>query len=382
MKHPQIKQALSPALRKDRTIVLGTMLFGTGVVLQDDEKNSLWSLMSLMDGTRTIPEIVQDFIKKHPEVDIKSVSPAIRNLIRRGFAEDKKAPLPLTITPDEAKRYSRSAEYFAWVDRKERESPFEYQAILKKSCVTVVGVGGIGSSTAASLTALGIGNLHLIDFDNVELSNLNRQILYTEKDIGRNKVSVVENALKSRNSSITVSSQNLRIDTYKDMESLFKNRHMIILCADNPYEKLREWANEAALKTEIPWIEGYSGGPQYAVHLYVPFKTPCYICVNHFFEREIQKTGFVDPDVINRVLEIQPVIAPSVNIAGHHIALQTAYYLLGIKPFIWGRQYRQNLLELDHILSGKPKFWKECPMCGRNGMYGKDNIKSEKKNAR
>lgn len=384
MKLPLLKKSLLAAQRVGHRILLGTPLYASGVELQDDDNDSIWYLLSLMNGKRTIPQIIRAMQKKDPELEKDTIEDAIDDLLKEGFIEDAGAPHPENISPQEAKRYSRNASFFSWVDRQKRESPYTTQSILKQSKVTIIGLGGIGSAVALSLTALGIGDIYLVDSDRVESSNLNRQLLYTEDDIGKEKVTAAVISLQKRNSQIAITGQSLHVDSLEVMESLFSGRSLITLCADEPYEKLREWANAAALRTHTPWIEAYSGGPQCAMSLFVPFKTPCYACVVHFAREEEKSLQLVDPSVIDRRLEIQPVIAPTAAIIGDLIALQACYFLMGIKPYIMGRQYRQNLLELDHIISAEAKFWRDCPLCGEKGRYKKTRkiIHAEKRISR
>ena len=83
---------------------------------------------------------------------------------------------------------------------------------LKKKSVLLIGVGGVGEHVATYLLTNGVINLTIVDYDKVEISNLNRQILLTEKDIGRCKVDVVKEALLFRNSEANITSLNLKID--------------------------------------------------------------------------------------------------------------------------------------------------------------------------
>ena len=80
----------------------------------------------------------------------------------------------------------------------------EKQKILANSSILIAGVGGLGCTIAEALTRSGIGKLILIDKDIVEISNLNRQILYDNNDIGKSKVEVAKQKLKAINSNLNV----------------------------------------------------------------------------------------------------------------------------------------------------------------------------------
>ena len=99
----------------------------------------------------------------------------------------------------------------------------EGQMKLKKSSVLIVGTGGLGSPLALYLTAAGIGRLGLVDSDSVEDTNLNRQILYNEQDIGKQKVAIAKEKL-------TLLNRHVEIETYP-----------IQLIAENAAELMQEY---------------------------------------------------------------------------------------------------------------------------------------------
>ena len=86
------------------------------------------------------------------------------------------------------------------------------QVKLAESTVLIVGLGGLGSSASIYLTAAGIGHLILVDFDKVDLSNLQRQIVHSSEDIGRMKVDSASDHLRGRRGTRVVSEQSLLVD--------------------------------------------------------------------------------------------------------------------------------------------------------------------------
>ena len=109
--------------------------------------------------------------------------------------------------------------------------------LLRSKEVLIIGAGGVGQHVATYLVTNGIKNLTIVDFDKVELSNLNRQILLTEKDIGRLKVDVVKKALESRNSEANIKAINEKV-TSDNIFSITKNFKIIIDAVDNWETKL------------------------------------------------------------------------------------------------------------------------------------------------
>jgi len=123
------------------------------------------------------------------------------------------------------------------------------QEKLQKAKVLVLGLGGLGSAVAYYLSAAGI-NLGLLDKDNVALENLNRQILYNEKDIGRAKVVAAEKRLKQLNSKIKI--KNYKIDLLKvnkqKLDKIFKSFDVIVDCLDDLNAKFLAYEISKALK--------------------------------------------------------------------------------------------------------------------------------------
>ncbi|MFM9986748.1 MAG: ThiF family adenylyltransferase [Flavobacteriales bacterium] len=129
----------------------------------------------------------------------------------------------------------------------------ESQEKLQRSCVAIVGCGGLGTPVAIYLAAAGIGRLILIDHDNVSLSNLQRQVLFTENDIGQSKVERMTRRLLELNSSCEIVSQNVAISAINAVD-LLKEADVILDCSDN--FPTRYLLCDVSLKLGIPVVYG------------------------------------------------------------------------------------------------------------------------------
>lgn len=131
---------------------------------------------------------------------------------------------------------------------------------LKSKRVLIVGVGGVGQHVSTYLATNGVVNLTIVDFDKVELSNLNRQILLKEDDVGENKVDIVKIALMNRNSEVNITSINKRVNT-NNVSSLINDFDLVIDAVDNWETKLI--ISEESYKKHIPFlhigVDGYKG---------------------------------------------------------------------------------------------------------------------------
>lgn len=148
------------------------------------------------------------------------------------------------------------------------------QERLAQSKVVIVGLGGLGSFFLQYLVRAGIGKITIIDFDTVELSNLQRQILYDEWDVegGRLKVEVALEKMSRVNREVELSG----FTTYfspQNAEKLLLNHDLILDATDN-YET-RYLINDVAIKHSIPWIFSAVAGAFGMASVIIPGKTPC-----------------------------------------------------------------------------------------------------------
>ncbi len=121
---------------------------------------------------------------------------------------------------------------------------------LQRSRVLIAGLGGLGSTVAQLLVRTGIGTLHIVDHDTVEESNLNRQLLYTSKDIGKPKVEIAKKRLAEISAHTKVMPHKVKIDANFDMPDV----DVIVDCLDSFSDRfiLDEMAEEA----DIPLVHG------------------------------------------------------------------------------------------------------------------------------
>lgn len=149
-------------------------------------------------------------------------------------------------------RYSRLLEL--------KDINLEQFLSLAQKRVLIIGVGGVGQHVSTYLATNGVTNLTIVDCDKVELSNLNRQILLSELDLGKLKVEVVKSALLSRNSEAHINSISLKVDE-SNIDELVKGYDLVIDAVDNWKSKLI--IAKACKKNNIPLlhigVDGYKG---------------------------------------------------------------------------------------------------------------------------
>lgn len=132
---------------------------------------------------------------------------------------------------------------------------------LHSKKVLIIGVGGVGQHVSAYLITNGIKDLTILDFDKVEISNLNRQILLTEKDIGKYKVDVVKESLNAKNSDASIHSINAKVDKSSVGEIITSEFDVVVDALDNWEGKFL--ISDECHKKNIPFlhvgVDGMSG---------------------------------------------------------------------------------------------------------------------------
>ena len=150
------------------------------------------------------------------------------------------------------------------------------QQKLKSAKVLVLGMGGLGCPLSIYLASLGIGTIGIVDDDKVELSNLNRQIIYNVNDIGKFKVNVAKNKIKLINKKVVIKSFKLRVNK-NNIARLIKN--FDIICDGTDNFETRLLVNDHTLKQKKILISAaVSGFNGHIFKFNFKKKTPCYRC--------------------------------------------------------------------------------------------------------
>ncbi|MCI4344890.1 MAG: ThiF family adenylyltransferase [Thermoplasmata archaeon] len=368
MSNPSTKPALRPFRLPNGQILLARDVYGLGVTLHDDAGGTLWSLLRLMDGSRDLSALVRGMRKLRPRLTAGAVRRAVAELRRIGVVEERGGARASRLPAAEADRYSRNLDYFSLVTLGTSRPAVSLQRQLRDARVTILGVGAIGSSTAESLAAAGVGHLRLYDPDLVETSNLNRQLLYRSADVGRPKVDVAAEHLRALNPHLRVTAERRQVEAPGDLPPLLQDCDLFVLGADRPHEILL-WTNDAAVASRTPWLENSYSGPRCAIALFVPGRTPCLRCLQHQLASRQRAQGTLDGANLFPEATDNAVIAPTAGIAGHYGALRALYFLTGLRREEEGWMLHLNLWRLDDLRVVRTRYWKGCPACG-SGSHG------------
>ena len=220
----------------------------------------------------------------------------------------------------------------------------EGQRRLKKSHVIVVGLGGLGCASATYLTAAGVGHITLVDFDVVELSDLNRQVLYWEEDIGEKKVLVAQRKLSKLNPTIKIIPIFAKV-TQKNVFSMIDGAQVVVDGLDNLVT--RHIINSACVKYKIPYIYGGVSRLRGMITTIIPGKTPCLACI---YPEGSQGGGGLG------VLGVIPALIANLQ------ALEAIKLLIGQTPSLAGKLLRFNGNDLKFRIDDIKRN-EDCKVC-------------------
>ena len=226
-------------------------------------------------------------------------------------------------------RYDRQLRYFADLAPDGLSAP-DCQLRLRDARVLVLGVGGLGSWAAISLACCGVGELTLVDGDSVELSNLNRQILYSEEDIGRPKAAVAAAAIARFNPGVRVAPVARTLGTPEEIAAAVRGSSLVVDAADRPAHDIERWVNAACFEHGVPYIT-MSHFPPFARvgPLYVPGETGCFNCQERAYRRSYE---LYDHLVEQRRGSPSPAatLGPVCAFVGGQVALDVVHQLTGL----------------------------------------------------
>ncbi len=200
------------------------------------------------------------------------------------------------------------------------------QEALLNSHVMIIGLGGLGSPASMYLASAGIGHLSLVDFDEVDLSNLQRQIVHDTDSINELKVESAKRRLEALNPEIKISTHSKKMSA-DDLSPLLSNVDLILDCSDN--FDTRYALNDLAFEKAIPLVSGAAIGLQGQITSF-DFRqdeSPCYRCLYPSQAENEQQANCAE----------NGVLGPLVGIIGSMQALESCKILLNIGKHLQGR---------------------------------------------
>ncbi len=250
----------------------------------------------------------------------------------------------MSFTEDQIKRYSRHIIL--------PEVGGKGQKKLLSSKVLLIGAGGLGSPAAYYLAAAGIGTIGIVDFDIVDLSNLQRQILHSTNDIGKPKVESAKETLTALNPDVKVIPYKEKL-TSENIFGIIKDYDVIVDGCDN--FPTRYLVNDACVLSGKVNVHGSIFRFEGQATVFDPKNGPCYRCLYP----EPPPPGMVPSCQEAGVLGVLPGIIGTIQ------AIETIKILLGIGKTLTGRLLIFDALKMS-FRELKLKKNPQCPLCGDN----------------
>jgi sulfur-carrier protein adenylyltransferase/sulfurtransferase len=248
------------------------------------------------------------------------------------------------LTPQEIARYSRHLIM--------PEVAMDGQKRLKAAKVLLIGAGGLGSPLGLYLAAAGIGHIGIVDFDVVDFSNLQRQVLHTTRDVGRRKLESAAEHLRAINPEIEVSTFETRI-TASNAFDLIEPYDVIIDGTDN--FPTRYLVNDACVLLDKPNVYGSIFRFDGQASVFYPPQGPCYRCLYP----EPPPPGMVPSCAEGGVLGILPGVIGCIQ------ATEAIKLILQKGATLIGRLLLYDALEMK-FRELRVRRNPQCPLCGEN----------------
>ena len=245
------------------------------------------------------------------------------------------------LSEKELDRYSRQVML--------QEIGYQGQLKLKQSRVCVVGVGGLGNPITTRLAAMGVGKIRIVDRDVIELSNLHRQTMFDEDDVGQVKVETAAKKLRKLNNDIIIEELPVSINDYTALDAV-DGCDVVIDALDSV--NARYSLNRACIEKKIPFVTGAAVGVTGQTFTIVPNESACYYCLFAALDEDSMPTCSIEG------------VHPSIlSIIGGIEVSEAVKIITGKKPSL---QDKVLHVDLENLIFNFTKVSRveECSVCG------------------
>lgn len=357
---PRIKQVYNVFYLAGRIRVDG----GTACAFEIEDPDGRYTeLLMLLDGTRTVAGIETELAGRFGPGEVID---GLNVLEENSFLEDAAGEVPAELTENDIERYAPNLNFFRFIAGP-GESCYAPQAKLKQAKVTVIGMGGIGSNVCLALAELGVGHIRAVDFDRVELSNLNRQVLYSTPAIGQLKADVAAQRMRDFNPDIEFVTDGRRISSLADMAAVVDGDppDFLYCLADKPMGYIDFWANEVCVPRGVPFAAASIASPVGTAYSVLPGSGPCYQCrVDSELAAEPQLAEELEYVRQHEVRGKNGALGPACMMLAYFLSYEFLRHRLGLCPLLT----ESKIFEIDFVTFAQQ--WHDfprrpdCPVCG------------------
>jgi adenylyltransferase/sulfurtransferase len=245
------------------------------------------------------------------------------------------------LSEKELDRYSRQVML--------EEIGYQGQLKLKRSKICVVGVGGLGNPIVTRLTAMGVGNIRIVDRDVIELSNLHRQTMFNEDDVGQVKVEIAAKKLRKLNPNVTIEELPVSINDYTAFD-VVDGCDVVVDALDSV--DARYALNKACIEKKIPFVTGAAVGVTGQSFTILPNESACYHCLFPALDEDSMPTCSIEgvhPSILSIIGGIEVSEAVKI-ITGKEPSLKNKVLHVDLENLIF------NFTKVSRV--------EECSVCG------------------
>jgi molybdopterin/thiamine biosynthesis adenylyltransferase len=334
----------------------------------DDADGRVGCLLKLMDGTRETDDVFTELAQVHPETTRAEFDEAIAELDASRLLQDAAAD-PGVLTETQRERWSRNIGFFETVASL-TTSKYEFQRRIRDTKVAMLGVGGVGSHVLMDMVALGFMDIRIVDFDTVELSNLNRQVLYGDHALGRSKVELAAEWARRFHRDVRVETVDRMLSSADEVYAAVHDRDIVVGAIDRPKTRGMAWLNEGCVRAGAALITGGVETQRTLHYTIVPGVSGCIQCW--------QSAALADP-MTRRIFDLDREIEDAGQRSGEDVAalsslvtLQTAFLVNELVRLATGSAPPLAVGRLLQALFHNPvlraaETWRrdpDCAVCG------------------
>lgn len=359
--HPRLKGTVEMLETLDGSIYLIPPSGGTDFYFPNASAADR-ALLYMLTGAKPASQIADELARTHA-VSVDEVIESISDMADVGLLDDANAA-SMDISPLTRARYDRQIAWFNdCVPYGEDAGSVQYR--LSSAHVGIIGLGGAGLNIAMGLVGTGVGNMTLIDGDKVELSNLHRQLLFTESDIGSRKATTAQIRLNERYSSCSIIAIDAFVDKHTNLLELLATCDIVVNAADTPVHAIGHWVSDACNAIGIPFITMSQFPPNVRIGpIFLEGTTGCLKCYESplvgsfpYFEELVRYRELHGPTAA--------ATAPGCMLIGALATQKISEYLTHVSDFqeILGKAWLVDLRSME-MTSELVEPIESCPICG------------------
>lgn len=330
-----------------------------------DPTGTIEYLLQSMDGKRSVRQIYEVINQKYPAITLEHVTQAVEQMDQAGFLENGTFTVyDSQLTEYDVKRWERNINFFGSFANL-HTNKYALQDQLKTTKVALLGLGGLGSHLLYDLVALGVHNIRAVDFDKIELSNLNRQILYAESEVGRQKTEVATERILAFNPHLQLDIISKKLGSLDDVLEVIEGCDCVLCVADRPKMDLIGWVNEACVRQRITLINGGLDVQRATYYTMIPGVTGCVECWRlQVLQQDPISSGLLEE---RRRLQIggeNAAFVPLVTLVGGLMLSEFVRFTTHVAPLVAaGRLIEIRFASTETRQAEQWKRLDNCPIC-------------------